>query len=157
MLLLLLLLMMMMMLLMMMMMMLMMMRMMLVPVRVMVQQRGVQALRAAVLTSSGDVRWGRLSNLLGDDDALKDAAAENKARAQQTIDIPAEPSTSGPTSSAVEPAQLHMDAAEEAKRVLMELMVSSEVNPDCLLSPLGFNAPWQQGGRRVWSPLRFYS
>ena len=45
----------------------------------------------------------------------------------------------------MEPAQLHMDAAEEAKRVLMELMVSSEVNPDCLLSPLGFNAPWQQG------------
>ena len=38
-----------------------------------VQQRGVKALRAAVLTpSSGDVRWGRLSNLLQDDDALRD-------------------------------------------------------------------------------------
>eukprot|EP00873_Tetraselmis_striata_P015996 jgi/Tetstr1/436260/TSEL_025102.t1 len=74
--------------------------------------RGRAALRNAVLTPEGDVQWARLSNLLGNDDALRDASAANQARAQLA-------GTSGQD-------DLHMDAAEEAKRVLQELMVSTE-------------------------------
>lgn len=79
--------------------------------------RGRAALRNAVLTPEGDVQWARLSNLLGNDDALRDASAANQARAQLA-------GTSGQD-------DLHMDAAEEAKRVLQELMVSTEVRRTC--------------------------
>jgi len=80
-----------------------------------ITDRGRQALRNAVLTPEGDVQWARLSNLLGNDDALRDASAANAARAQ----------LAGPSGQDVA-ADLHMDAAEEAKRVLQELMVSTE-------------------------------
>ena len=84
-----------------------------------VLQRGRDALQAALLTESGDVNWPRLTNLLGNDDALRDAAKENAARAEEAILASA--------SHEERYEELHMDAAEEAKRVVQELMVSCEV------------------------------
>mmetsp|Transcript_42042 Transcript_42042/g.99664 ORF Transcript_42042/g.99664 Transcript_42042/m.99664 type:complete len:846 (+) Transcript_42042:181-2718(+) len=80
-----------------------------------VTQRGRDALRAAVLTPEGDVRWARLANLLGNDDALREASAANAARALKASEQ-ALPSGSSQ----------HIDSAAEAKRVVMELMISTE-------------------------------
>mmetsp|Transcript_6804 Transcript_6804/g.19130 ORF Transcript_6804/g.19130 Transcript_6804/m.19130 type:complete len:730 (+) Transcript_6804:220-2409(+) len=83
-----------------------------------VTQRGREALKAALLTPTGDVNWPRLTNLLGNDDALREAAEANAARAEEAV--------LATHTQEERPEELHIDAVEEAKRVVQELMVSCE-------------------------------